>query len=54
MIKLLTNVLDGLNVITDTIVDLFSHREFDYLFEQLKMKNLDNHKPILKQKITGN
>ena len=52
MIKLLTNVLDGLNVITDTIVDLFSHREFDYLFEQLKMKNLDNHKPILKQKIT--
>lgn len=49
-----SSLMDGLSVISGVTLDMmFGKKEFDYLFAQIKLQNLDSHKPILRKTVTG-
>lgn len=52
--KFLTSIMDGCSIICGVVLDMiFGDREFDYLFKQIRLENLDGHRPILRKTIEG-
>lgn len=50
--KIMSGVIDGLSTICNVTLDMFlGEREFEYLFKQIKLENLDGHRPILRKVI---
>ena len=54
MFKIISGIIDGISVICDVALDLFfGKNEFEYLFKQIKLQNLDGHMPILRKTVEG-
>lgn len=54
MFKIVSGIIEGISVIWDVTLDLFfGKNEFEYLFKQIKLQNLDGHMPILRKTVEG-
>lgn len=54
MFKIVSGIIEGISVICDVTLDLFfGKNEFEYLFKQIKLQNLDGHMPILRKTMEG-
>ena len=51
--NIIREFIEGIDVIVKTTFNLFREDKFDYLFTQIKLMNLDGHKPILRKTIEG-
>lgn len=52
--NIISTIIDGISVICGTTLEMiFGDKDFDYLFKQIKLQNLDEHRPRLRKVVKG-
>lgn len=52
--NIISAIIDGMSVICGVTLDMiFGDKDFDYLFKQIKLQNLDEHRPRLRKVVKG-